>query len=230
MGWVRKLTGGVAALVLALAWSGAAAAQEGPEPKEGVDYTRLQTQVCMAPGEGTVEIVKVFSYTCIHCFRMAQTLEDWQQTLPEGITVKHLPVIWSESQEQLARLYWALHVQKLDNEETRLKIYRQIHDKKQPSSSPADIANLVRRAGLDEKKTMRAMRSFLVSARTKRSKTLTRSWKITGTPTLIVAGEYQVIGNRRNGLNRQGVMRVVKWLAEREISRGNTSSCPNQKS
>ena len=64
---------GLGALGLALTHPARA---QGPEPREGTEFTRVNPPV--APAAGTkIEVLEFFSYACPHCSAFEPTLEAW---------------------------------------------------------------------------------------------------------------------------------------------------------
>ena len=198
-----------------------------PDPRAGVDYITLDEQSCLAPAAGKIEVVEVFSYTCIHCYRLQKTLHAWADKLPLTVRLEKMPVVWGEGDEPLARLFWSMQVAKVGSNEAHSRIFTQIHDRRRGFSSEADTLRLANGADLEADKLARIGKSFLVNARIKRSRSLTREWQITGTPSFVVAGRYRVSANRENRLTRPQLLDVVLWLANREVRNGNRDSCAN---
>ena len=218
------------ALALVLAFCAlplAATAQNVVPPQDGREYETLDSISCLAPNAKTVEIVKVHSYSCVHCFRMAELLEDWEETLPDTVSFMQMPVLWGTGggQEHLAKLFWGLKLIGVDDEATQLKIYSQIHDRRRRFGSDADIAKIVERVNLDPQKVARSSRSFLVRSQIRRSKALTKAWGINGTPSLVVAGKYRIAASRTNNMTQKRMLEVAKWLAEKEVEDGNIGAC-----
>ena len=61
-------------------------------------------------------------------------------------------------------------------------------------TNETDISAFVAKHGVDSKKFSEAYRSFGVQSKITRSKQLTQSYNIRGTPTLIVDGKYLITG------------------------------------
>ena len=71
--------------------------------KEGVDYKAIPP----ANGLKAGEVIEFFSYGCIHCYNFLPHLERIRQRLPEKVSLRLIPVSWSESDEAFARSYYA---------------------------------------------------------------------------------------------------------------------------
>lgn len=191
------------------------------DPTQGKDYTVLQSASCIAPTASTVEVVEVFAYSCIHCYRLEQSIKGWTESLPAGVTYYKVPVTWGQ-EEPLARLYWSMKTVGEASFANDMAIFREIHVRRSPFSSDQHTAAIAQRIGLDAKRLARAGKSFLVNSRLKRGTNLVRSWRVTGTPAFVVAGKYRVASTRENLLSQAKVLEVVRWLAQRELDAGRT--------
>ena len=130
---------GLGALGLSLT---AAAFSQGPEPKEGTEYTRVSPPV--APAAGTkIEVLEFFSYACPHCSAFEPTLEAWAKQLPADVVFKRMPVPFLMNAENFQRTYFALESLGLVNTMQR-KIFTAVHVDRLPLEKPAEIAEIGR--------------------------------------------------------------------------------------
>lgn len=172
---------------LGLSMTGAAFAQ-GPEPKEGSEFTRLNPPVVPAAGQ-KIEVLEFFSYACPHCSAFEPALEGWAKNLPADVVLKRVPVSFLMNAENFQRTYFALESLGLVATMQR-KIFTAVHVDRLHLDKPADIAALVAKNGGDEKKFLDAFNSFSVATNVSRAKKLMADYKVDGVPTLAIHGRF----------------------------------------
>ena len=176
---------GLGALGLALATPAGA---QGPEPKEGTEFTRLNTPVVTTAGT-KIEVLEFFSYACPHCSAFEPALEAWAKQLPADVVFKRMPVPFLVNAENFQRTYFALESLGLVNTMQR-KIFTAVHVDRLPLDKPAEIAALVAKNGGDEKKFLDAFNSFSVVTNVGRAKKAMADYKVDSVPLLAVHGRF----------------------------------------
>lgn len=176
---------GLGALGLALTHPARA---QGPEPKEGTEFTRVNPPV--APAAGTkIEVLEFFSYACPHCSAFEPALEAWAKQLPADVVLKRVPVPFLVNAENFQRTYFALETLGLVATMQR-KVFTAVHVDRLRLDKPADIAALIAKNGGDEKKFLDAFNSFSVATSVGRAKKLMADYKIDGVPALGIHGRF----------------------------------------
>lgn len=176
---------GLGALGLALSTPTGA---QGPEPKEGAEFTRINPPVALAAGT-KIEVLEFFSYACPHCSAFEPTLETWAKQLPADVSLKRVPVAFMVNAENFQRTYFALETLGLVATMQR-KVFTAVHVDRLRLDKPADIAALIAKNGGDEKKFLDAFNSFSVATSVSRAKKQMADYKVDGVPTLAVHGRY----------------------------------------
>lgn len=186
-----------------------------PGLTEGVEYRTLADGQPYQPlPPGMVEVAEVFAYTCPHCAHFAPMLKAWEKQLPPHARLVLVPWV-SDRNDPWARIYFAARkAGALDLLHPRL--FAAIHDTGElprTASGPQILAfastvrgvntTALKAAWQDEAAQLDALRAaFEFERRT----------EVEGTPTLIVAGRYQILGNSyQNLLDNAG--KVVAALA-----------------
>lgn len=177
--------GGLGAVGLSI--TGAAYSQ-GPEPKEGTEFTRVSPPVAPAGG-AKIEVLEFFSYACPHCSSFEPALEAWAKQLPADVVLKRVPVPFLMNAENFQRTYFALESLGIVSTMQR-KIFTAVHVDRLRLDKPADIAALVAKNGGDEKKFLDAFNSFSVATHVSRAKKLMADYKIDGVPALAINGRF----------------------------------------
>ena len=188
----RKATLRAACLGVA-AFCALAVAAEQSEPaglQEGVHYTKLPIPV-ETRDAARIEVLEVFSYACIHCYRLEPLLEAWRQDLPADVDFHRLPLVVPRLLPLVQAFYAAeaLDVQ----ERVHLPIFQAIHDHGIDMNNPRYLRRLFEReAGVEEERFQTVFNSFGVRGRVNQADAQGRMYRIMGTPALVVEGRYLV--------------------------------------
>ena len=174
----------VAALCVAFFGAGAFAQQF----EAGKHYLELPIPV-ETSDPAKIEVVEVFSYACIHCYRLEPTLAVWKQTLPADVEFRRLPLV-SSRLEALAKGFYAaesLGVQ----DQLHMAIFEAIHEHGIDMTRRDYLRRwFEREAQVDEETFNEAFDSFGVQGRVRQADAQARAYRITATPTLVVNGRY----------------------------------------
>ena len=196
-----------AALVLALALPGAAAAQS----IEGLYQKLSSPQPTSDPDK--IEVVEVFWYGCPHCNNFQPHLERWTKSLPEHVRFVRMPAIFNDTWELHARAYYtALALGVLD--EIHPLVFAAIHREGRSLATPEAIRGFFVEQGVDPGDFDRHSGSFTVESGVKRSLLMQRGYGLRGVPAVIVNGRYLVSGSTAGSYPK--VLEVVDALVARE--------------
>lgn len=164
--------------------------------------------------EGKVEVVEVFSYGCIHCFSFDPLIEGWLGAIPDDVRFERLPAIFSQDWALLAQLYYTAEVLDVLGK-VHTPIFNGIHVDRLDLRDPNVAAELFEReAGISKDQFLEVSNSFSVRSRSQQAMGRTRAYRITGVPTMVVAGKYRVDG-RMAGSNGK-MLEIVDFLVEKE--------------
>ena len=172
----------------------------------GKDYTVLQpTQ----PTSGTkIEVLEFFFYGCSHCYNLHPKLIEWEKNMPKDVELTYVPTIFRDSMESMARTFYALET--LGSlEPLHEPLYKAWNVENLQLFEESTIADFVANKGVDSAKFSAAFNSFSMQSKVTRAKQMTRSYRISGTPTLIVAGKYAI-----SGLQPSDTIRVLKEVID----------------
>lgn len=194
----------------------AALAQTGSDesaPREGREFTTMASAQPMAPIDGKIEVVEVFSYACIHCANFQPYVNSWKKDLPADVNFIYMPMSQGGSWEAFGRAFYAAESMGL-LEKTHDALFKAAHVEKRQFASLSDIAAFYGDYGVDPKVFESTMQSFAVNAKINRARQLAPRWMIQGTPSLVVAGKYRVMASPESGL--PGMLKTAEYLIERE--------------
>jgi len=180
--------------------------------EEGVHYERV---VPAQPTStvGKVEVLEIFWYGCPHCFRFEPYVERWLKKKPENAQFVRLPGIFRPSWEAHARAYYTAHLLGVF-EKVHKPLFNALHLEKRKIGTEDALRDFFAGFGVDKKEFIKTYKSFAVSTRVKRAKTMTSRYGIDGVPAVIVNGKYRV-SSRLTGSNAE-MLKVINYLVEKE--------------
>ena len=161
-------------------------------PVEGSNYKLIDPAQPTSSGN-KVEVLEFFFYGCSHCFHLHPELSAWEKKIPKDVDLVFVPTIFNPGWEPMAYTYYALEVLG-KNHELHNALYDAWNVSNINLSDESKIAAFVAKHGVDSKKFSEAYHSFGVQSKIMRSKQLTQTYAIRGTPTLIVDGKYLITG------------------------------------
>lgn len=181
-------------IVLAEADTAAANAPTGPlKYVESQHFSVLTTAQGTSSSPDVIEVAEVFWYGCPHCFSFDPYVERWETTLPDGVELMRLPVMWNPTNEIHARMFYTADaLGKLD--EMHPAIFKAMHQDGKTLTKEDDIAAFFGTYGVSEDEFQKTFRSFPVETRLKKARNLTQRYRVQSVPLLIVNGKYVVKG------------------------------------
>ena len=222
--YTRIVVTGVSLALLILAGISAltpnAAASEQPDAVAdqylaGQHYTVLDTPVATA-SSAVVEVVEVFSYMCIHCYTFDPMLSNWQAEQDENVDFVRLPAVFNPAWQILAQAYYTAQSLGI-SEEMHEPLFKAVHVDRLDLSNVDTMAGLFKRyGGIEERTFKNVYEAFSVKSRVMQSRGKSRSYGITGVPTMIVNGKYRVDGQSAGG--NAAMLKVVDFLVSKEQS------------
>jgi thiol:disulfide interchange protein DsbA len=122
----------------------------------------------------------------------------WNKKLAADVDFYRLPVIWNSATELHARaFYTAQALGALDKLHDPL--FSAMNEQGNQLSSEDALAKLFGNYGISADQFAKAFNSFGVTSQVNQAKARTLSYRIEGTPELIVAGKYRVTGKALGG-------------------------------
>lgn len=199
-----------------------------PTFKEGESYYRIDQPVRPRDPK-KIEVVEVFWYGCPHCFRFDPMVKAWSKKLAADVDFYRLPVIWNSTTELHARaFYTAQALGALDKLHDPL--FSAMNEQGNPLGSEDVLAKLFGNYGISADQFTKAFNSFGVTSQVNQAKARTLSYRIEGTPELIVAGKYRVSGKALGGAGateqtmHAKMLQVADYLIEQERKANQVSS------
>jgi thiol:disulfide interchange protein DsbA len=189
------------AMLSATAILGAASAWAQQAFRSGKDYITLERPVATEAGNGKIEVLEFFWYSCPHCNQFEPAFEQWAKNAAKDVVVRRVPVAFRDDFVPQQRLYYTLEAMNLV-EKMHIRVFTAIHGEKQMLNSDAAVLAWAEKQGIDKAKFEQAYKSFGVATKAKRAVQLQNDFKIEGVPSLGVAGRYYIDGTLAGSMPR----------------------------
>jgi thiol:disulfide interchange protein DsbA len=189
------------AMLSATALLGAASAWAQQAFRSGKDYITLERPVATEAGNGKIEVLEFFWYSCPHCNQFEPAFEQWAKNAAKDVVVRRVPVAFRDDFVPQQRLYYTLEAMNLV-EKMHIRVFTAIHGEKQMLNSDAAVLAWAEKQGIDKAKFEQAYKSFGVATKAKRAVQLQNDFKIEGVPSLGVAGRYYIDGTLAGSMPR----------------------------
>jgi thiol:disulfide interchange protein DsbA len=177
-------------LTLATACS-AGGADPAADPYAG-KYETIATPQRLAPKDGKVEVVEVFSYGCIHCARYEPQVEDLQKKLPKGVVFHAIPAAFNDAWLPYAQAYYAAQKLKV-NPAAHAALFKAIHEDHYPIHTIDELGDwYAKNYAVDQAKFIDlATKDDSIRQRILADGKLIQAWGVDGTPSIIINGKYR---------------------------------------
>ena len=179
---------------------------------EGDHYKLIDNPPRRRPGEA-IKVTEFFSYGCIHCRNFDPLLENWQKTMPEGVTFSRSPIAFSQPIWSLLGQTYLTLVATGTLEENHSRIFRAIHDNGRQFLSADMMADFVDGHGIDKSLFLRNFNSPQVRRALQQALEDERRLVIPSVPTLMVSDRYLI-----NMDSRKTALDIVDFLIIREMA------------
>ena len=204
--WIKRVIFLMALLPMAMCQA------EDQTYKAGQHYEILSQKVRTANPK-KIEINEVFAYTCSHCYSFESVLHPWVEKLPADVDFQRTPAVWRPEMELFARAYYAAVVLKV-LDQVHEPLFEAIHVDQKRINSEQDIAAIFAAKGVDKDKFLQAFSSFGTTSMVNQAKAKLRSYRVQGTPEIIINGKYRVSTRKAGGFS--GMLSVAEFLIEKE--------------
>jgi thiol:disulfide interchange protein DsbA len=177
---------------------------------EGKDYMRLAEPV-RPRNPARIEVVEVFAYGCGHCFHFDPLVKGWKKTLASDVDFYYSPIVWNDLAQFHAQMFYAAQALfKLDR--LHDSFFQAIHVQNNMLNTPDKVFPLFAAQGVTRAQFDKVFNSDAVSAQVLQAKSRALSYRISGTPELVVAGKYRIGGSMapRSLSEREAHERMLK--------------------
>ncbi len=159
--------------------------------RAGKDYNEL-SEPQPTPGGDKIQVIEFFSFGCGHCANLEPHLVEWAASpAASGVALQRVPVAWNQGMEGLARVHYAARMAGA-SEGAHAAVFKLMHEDKPANLNLEMIADVLADHGVDKAQFVQHFQGAAVSEKVNAAKEMTRRYKVTGVPTLVVDGRYTV--------------------------------------
>lgn len=200
--------------VVAIMFSIVACAEESankPAYQAGVHYEILDIPV-RTRNPNKIEVTEVFWYGCSHCFHFEPIVHQWSEQQSSDVDFQQSPAMWNDTMETHARAFYtanALGVLEILHK----PLFDALNLQNKRLNTEASLEDFFVSHGVDKDKFTKTFNSFGVTSQVKQANARARSYKITGTPEVIVDGKYR-ISSKMAG-SQINMLKVADFLVQK---------------
>lgn len=184
--------------------------------KPGKDYYPLDRPIATEAGNGKIELIEFFWYSCPHCNAFEPTFAQWIKTAPKDVVVRRVPVAFRDDFVPQQRLFFTLEAMNL-LDRLHEKVFAAIHVEKQALNTDGAIADWVAKQGVDKARFNETYKSFGVASKLKRAVQLQNDYKVEGVPSFGIAGRFYTDGSIAGNMER--ALKVAESLIAQSRTR-----------
>lgn len=159
-------------------------------------------------GQGDVRVVAYFSFTCPHCRRLEELIENWTETLPPRVAFRRAHVAYSPTNRLLAKGHLAL-VRHGAADANRDRLFAAIQDRNRQFPTLAALADYVAGRGIDGETFLRTAESPRIARLVAADEAAFVASGLTAVPALVVDGKYVI----NMALGRKQALAAARQLA-----------------
>jgi len=190
---------------------------QGKKPEEGIEYLTLDKRVPTEAGEGKIEVIEFFWYSCPHCNAFEPRFASWLKAVPKDVVVKRVPVRFRDDFEAQQRAFYVFEALNMVDA-MHGKLFHAIHTERQNLTTAAALSAWADKNGIPAGKFTETFNSFGVATKARRATQLQEAFKVQGVPALGVAGRFYTDGSLTGTMER--ALQVTEYLiAEARRSR-----------
>lgn len=152
--------------------------------------------------KGKVKLTVFVDFFCGHCFHFdTEDAVKLKQTFREKITIEYVGFPLGEDSYKPIEAY-ELAKDAGKGEQVMEAIFEAIHVLKKDGADIGVLTDITGRAGMDKSKTRDALENSSKKKKVQDNAELGKSYKVRGTPTIIIDGNIKVVGNSYDNINK----------------------------
>ncbi|MEM1262802.1 MAG: thiol:disulfide interchange protein DsbA/DsbL [Pseudomonadota bacterium] len=168
--------------------------------KAGEHYRELVPAQPTVTGTDKIEVVEIFWYGCSHCFAFDPYVKQWDEAKPADVEFVRLPAVWNGTLQKHAAAFYTAEIlanngKLKDPEALHDAFFKEIHVNKQPLTTDRSLEQFFGRFGVSAEDYNAAAKSFELDQKVRTAVDLTRRYKVSGVPAIVVNGRYSNISN-----------------------------------
>jgi thiol:disulfide interchange protein DsbA len=198
-----------AVLILSLSYTVSSVASA--ELVEGEAYTRLLNPQPTLSND-KIEVLEFFWYGCPHCNDLHPHIKTWLEEMAEDVSFRYVPTIFRTNWVPGAKAFYVIDMIG-EKENLHDKIYDAIHRDKIDLSEESELFDWVEKQGIERDIFVNAYNSFAVQNQVAKSTQMSRDYKLSGVPSIVVDGTYLTSGTM--GGTPEGTIKILNKLIDK---------------
>lgn len=201
-------------------WIGCLHAQVPLAFEEGKHYQRAPAelgnheaiQALQRTDKNPVQVLEFFSYGCSWCYKLEPYATQWLRTLPQGVSFQRVPVEFQPSWRLLSKAYYTqIYLKNLDK--LHGPLFEAVQTDKLNNLSDATIQDFFVAHQVKAADFTQAYESFEVDRQQKSANTLSRAYRISAVPTIVVQGPQGIfMTSIRMAGSEEQLFKVINYL------------------
>lgn len=161
-----------------------------------------------------IEVLEFFSYSCPHCFRLQPFVKNWLKGKPEDVVLRREHVIFNTRSIPLAKAYYMAEDLKVLSE-LHDKLFEAIHRHNMDITSEEALTQVFKAiAEVDSATFKEKFWAKEIEDQIREGNRKVSTWRISGTPSLVVGGKYLVTTESAERSHRR-MFQIVDFLVEK---------------
>ncbi|WP_101758707.1 thiol:disulfide interchange protein DsbA/DsbL [Oceanicoccus sp. KOV_DT_Chl] len=160
-----------------------------------------------------VEVVELFWYGCSHCYAFEPLIKQWKKQQPADVDFWQSPAMWNGAMKTHAQMFFATETMGV-RDKVHDAIFTAMNVERKRFANVAEIADFLADYDVDPQQFTKTFNSFSVNSQVKQADARARSYKISGTPEVVVNGKYRVSASLAGG--QAEMLKVVDFLVNKE--------------
>lgn len=180
----------------------------------GVHYEVLPAAV-ITSDKSKIEVVELFWYGCGHCFNFEPMLKAWKMQQAEDVVVKQQPAMWNKTMTLHAKAFYTAQALGVADK-THAPLFAALNDKTKRRSlnSEAGLQAFFAQLGVEKETFTKTFNSFGINSQVKLADSRARSYRMQGTPEMVVNGKYRIASGLAG--SQAKMLEVANFLIEKE--------------
>lgn len=179
----------------------------------GVNYMRLSPTQPTSSSPSQIEVTEIFWYGCPHCYNFDPSIERWRAGVADYVNFVRVPAVWNPLLQLHARAFYTAEALG-KGAEMHSEFFREIHERGNTLETEAELQEFFGRFGVDAAAFKAAFDSFAVHTKLQRADELSRRYRISSVPTIVVNGKYTTDGGQAGSY--EALMELVDELTVAE--------------
>ena len=184
----------------------------GEKYRAGVHYEIVDNPTTVRD-PSKIEVTEVFWFGCNHCYALEPYIARWKKDVPADVAFIKSPATWNEMLKTHANIYYTAKALGIEQQFVPAA-FNTIQNEGRMLTGNTELEYYFRGFDIDRNKYKAVSTSFGVRNAVEQADKKMKQWKVTGVPSLIVNGKYNVSASR--AVRTDQLFDVVDFLVEKE--------------